>query len=344
MPRILPATESALREAADRFRAGRLTAFPTETVYGLGGATLNPEAVARLYALKGRPADNPLIAHVLDEAAARALTARWDDRASALARVFWPGPLTLVLPRAAHVPPEAAGGRDTIAIRSPAHPVARRLLEAFGGPVSAPSANRSGHVSPTTARHVADDFADAVLDHESSDETLLILDGGACEVGIESTVLDLSTDPPTLLRPGSISREAIEAIIGPIYAPSIDEQGDSPGTRRAHYAPRTRSELLPREALRERLHAMNPREPAAALVFDAAIVPPPHRALVMPAHAAAYAARLYSALREADDLRLTRLLIELPPSRIDLWASIHDRLARAVAEPETEATAPPPAF
>ncbi|MHC4210194.1 MAG: L-threonylcarbamoyladenylate synthase [Planctomycetota bacterium] len=323
MPRPVRATDDAIAEAAARLRDGRVVAFPTETVYGLGADTFRAAAIERVYALKGRPLDNPLIAHVLDDDQARAVVAGWDDRCTELARAFWPGPLTLVLPRAADVPDEATAGWPTIAVRSPAHPVARRLLAAFGGSVSAPSANRSGHVSPTRARHVADDFADAA--------ELLILDGGPCAVGIESTVLDLSGSVPSVLRPGAVTVEALRRLLGDVGVGDIASQAASPGTTMRHYAPRTAAELVPARELADRLRTL--REAAVVLCFDAAEVGAPHEAIPMPRAPDAYAGRLYEALREADALEPGRIVVELPPSSEGMWLAVHDRLRRATGGP-----------
>ncbi len=225
------------------------------------------------------------------------------------------------MPRGPLVPERATAGWPTIAVRAPAHPVARRLLLEFGGPVSAPSANRSGHVSPTTARHVADDFADTA--------DLLILDGGACDIGIESTVLDLTADPPAVLRPGAVTVEALRSVLGDVAVARSAGQVASPGTSPRHYAPWTAAELVEPEALAERLEAL--REPAVVLLRDPRRVPAPHRAIEMPAEAEAYAARLYDALREADAAGVARILIERPPGREGLWPAIADRLERATA-------------
>jgi L-threonylcarbamoyladenylate synthase len=230
MPLILPPTDANIRTAATRLRLGDVIAFPTETVYGLGGDTMNPAAIERIYRLKGRPADNPLIAHVAAQSEARVLAARWDDRCEKLALRFWPGPLTLVVPRADAVPGASTAGLPTIAVRCPNHPVARALLEEFAGPISAPSANRSGYVSPTTAQHVADDFADQV--------DMMVLDGGPCGGGIESTVLEVSDDVPRILRPGGVTAEQIRAVIGDVWQAPVARQAASPGTSMQHYSPR----------------------------------------------------------------------------------------------------------
>ena len=321
MPSLAPATEAAVVAAADRLRAGDPVVFPTETVYGLGADTFNAAAIERVYALKGRPADNPLIAHVLDADQARRVAAVWEDRCELLARRCWPGPLTIVVPKAAGVPEIATAGWPSIAVRAPAHPVARRLLEAFGGPISAPSANRSGGISPTTAGHVADDFADHA--------DLLVIDGGPCALGIESTVVDLTGDVARLLRPGSVGIEHLRAMLGEVAAPDSVTQAPSPGTSLRHYAPQTPTVIVDAADLAARLA----EAPAAATVlcFDAAGVPIPHRAIAMPATPEAYAARLYAALREADATRPERILVVRPPSVEGLWKAVHDRLGRATA-------------
>lgn len=324
MPRVVQATDVAVREAALLLRRGGVVTMPTETVYGLAADTFNAEAIARVFQLKDRPADNPLIAHVLDESQARRLAAHWDDRCRKLAEKFWPGPLTIVVRKARDVPAIATAGLETIAIRAPSHPVARRLLVAFGGPLSAPSANRSGAVSPTTAAHVAQDFAGM--------DDLLILDGGACAIGIESTVLELPDAIAArlrVLRPGGVTVESLRAVLGEVDAPWIEKQAAGPGTSPAHYAPRTPAELVAGEALASRLASR--RESAAVLCFNQSGIASPHRAIVMPAEAEAYAAKLYDALREADALKMARMVIELPPRTDGLWAAIHDRLRRATA-------------
>lgn len=228
---VVPAGDAAILEAAERLRAGALVAFPTETVYGLGGDATDDRAVAAIFEAKRRPSFNPLIVHLPSLAKALAVAA-FDARARSVAAKFWPGPLTLVLPRAADCPVSllASAGLETIAVRVPGHPVAHALLNAADRPIAAPSANRSGAVSPTRAEHVAAELGDAVA---------MILDGGACPVGIESTVLDLSGGTPKLLRPGAVTAEAIEAEIGPL---SYGDGGDgvrAPGQLESHYAPKT---------------------------------------------------------------------------------------------------------
>jgi L-threonylcarbamoyladenylate synthase len=268
--RMTPADAAHIVEAARCLRAGGLLAFPTETVYGLGADAANPRAVAGIYEAKGRPSFNPLIAHVADLAAARRI-ARFDARALALAEAFWPGPLTLVLPRTADCPVAdlATAGLDTVAIRVPAHPVAHALLQAFGGAVVAPSANISGHVSPTTAAHVLSDLGGRID---------MILDGGPVEVGVESTIVGC-LKVPMLLRPGGLPREAIERVLGGSLASPPDEPASdtnqplAPGMLASHYAPRTRVRLLaedvkPGEALLAFGPALLPGMEAAAAVLN----------------------------------------------------------------------------
>ena len=314
--------------AVSRLRSGNVVAFATETVYGLGADTFNPAALERIYQIKGRPFNNPLIAHVLDwdqarlvcdvSAAGESRFASFDT-AKELASRFWPGPLTLVLPKAPRVPPQATAGLATIAVRAPAHPVARKLLQAFSGPISAPSANRSGHVSPTRAQHVAEDFADA--------DDLLILDGGASDVGIESTVLDLTATPPRILRPGAITAERLRETLGEVQSPHLQTQTASPGTASQHYAPHTPAELVTTSEIQDRLRQS--QQPLAVLTFDASQVASPHKAIEMPRDAEEYARALYGALREADALGCERMIIESPPQEADLWRAITDRLRRA---------------
>ncbi len=320
MPRLATVSEAVIATAADRLRQGEPVAFPTETVYGLGADTFSETALQRVYALKGRPADNPLIAHVLDADQARRVTAAWDDRCELLARGCWPGALTIVAVKASGVPGIATAGWPSIAVRAPAHPVARRLLEVFGGPISAPSANRSGGVSPTTAGHVVDDFA--------GNAELLVLDGGPCGIGIESTVVDLTGEVARLLRPGSVGIERLRAMLGEVVASVGASQSASPGTTMRHYAPQTPTTIVEHAELAARL-AEAPT-PVIVVGFDDDL-PPPHKAIVMPATPDAYAARLYAALREADAGGPDRILVVRPPSDEGLWRAVHDRLRRATS-------------
>jgi L-threonylcarbamoyladenylate synthase len=315
-----------IERAAAVLRAGGIVAFPTETVYGLGANALDEAAVRKIFAAKGRPEYNPLICHVADAAAARALVAHWPLDAERLAAAFWPGPLTLVLPKQLRIPAVVTAGLPTVAVRVPAHPVALALLRAAGVPVAAPSANPHTRVSPTRAEHVARGLSEGVD---------LILDGGPTSVGIESTVLDLAGEQPRLLRPGGISADELTAILGraPIGAETLGatEPRPAPGMLDRHYAPRATVvlyEAAERASVERRAHhaaAAGQRVGALLLTtLDAAIDEP----IVMPDDPAAYARRLYAALHEADDGGCDLLLIEQVPAGA-AWAGVRDRLRRA---------------
>jgi L-threonylcarbamoyladenylate synthase len=329
------ATQSAIQAAAHRLVEGGLVAFPTETVYGLGADASQAAAVQSIYRVKGRPADHPLIVHVLDEAQAQAW-AQWPARAHRLAQAFWPGPLTLILPRLPGAPAWACAGQDSIGLRSPAHPVARALLEAFsargGQGVAAPSANRFGRISPTTASHVVE---------ELGTEAAWVLDGGACEVGLESTIVDLSRAAPVLLRPGAVGLADLQRVLGEPVAVSANvrdpfiREADAPrasGTLAAHYAPRTPLELLDgrRIAAAVAAEARRPGQRIAVWVRDAAQVPDAAVVRIMPVDATQCARMLYATLRELDASGATRILVESPPGDPD-WAAVADRLTRAAA-------------
>jgi L-threonylcarbamoyladenylate synthase len=309
----------SIEEAARLIREGELVAFPTETVYGLGGDATNERAVAKIFEAKGRPQFNPLISHVLDAGEARRLV-QWNETADKLAARFWPGPLTLVLPRAKNSPIAllATAGLDTAAIRAPAHPMAQALIRAAGRPIAAPSANRSGAVSPTRADHVAESLGNRVK---------LILDGGPCEVGLESTVLDLSTATPTLLRPGGATREAIEAVIGEVALsdaiPSGDAARKSPGQLDSHYAPARPVRLNATSvAGDEALLAFGPRPPAGARqVLN----------LSPDGDLTEAAANLFAHLRALDRPANTRIAV-MPIPQTGLGLAINDRLRRAAAD------------
>ncbi len=316
-----------ISRAVIRLAAGGLVAFPTETVYGLGADARNPSAVARVFELKGRPAHNPLIVHVSGPAMARRLVDHWSEDAQRLAEAFWPGPLTLVLARSGEVNDLITGGGGTVALRAPDHPVALALIERFGSPLVGPSANPSGRVSPTTAQHVRDAF---------SPEDVMVLDGGACRAGIESSVVDLTEDPPRVLRPGLVSPQEIARVLGRPVA-RAGERGAvgvarSPGLLAQHYAPVAPATLYEIEQWPElaRAHA---GERVVALARGSVPPAPGLTVIAMPRTAREYASRLYAALREADALRPSVIAIERPPERDaedpDLWAAIEDRLSRA---------------
>jgi L-threonylcarbamoyladenylate synthase len=313
-----------LLPAVEALRRGALVAFPTETVYGLGAHALDPAAVARIFAAKGRPDFNPLIVHTATAEGARALARGWPQAAERLAAAFWPGPLTLVVPKNESVPDGVTAGLATVALRVPAHPVAHALLAAAGIPVAAPSANRSTRVSPTTAAHVVRGLGDRVA---------VVVDGGACPLGIESTVVSLVGDRPTLLRPGSVSLEALREVVGEVALPAAEPGGSaarpSPGMMERHYAPR--AELLVMAAgERERLLSGAGDRPTGALLLAPAPGAPLALAVAMPREPAAYAARLYAALHEADEAGCERLLVDAVPDA-PAWAAVRDRLGRAAA-------------
>ena len=320
--RLVEPTAQSIAEAARLLRAGGLVAFPTETVYGLGGDATNERAVAAIFEAKGRPQFNPLISHVLDAGEARRLV-RWNDVADRLAARFWPGPLTLVLPRASGSPIAllATAGLDTAAIRAPSHPVAQALIRAAGRPLAAPSANRSGAISPTRAEHVAESLGERVA---------LILDGGPCTVGVESTVLDLSTMTPTLLRPGGATREAIEAVIGPVALSDAVASGESPlkspGQLTSHYAPGRplRLEATTVEA-DEGLLAFGRDVPEGARLT---------RNLSAAGDLGEAAANLFAMLRALDQRGINRIAV-MPIPQAGLGLAINDRLRRAAADDAT---------
>jgi len=312
--RCLPADAAAIAEAAAIVKAGGLVAFPTETVYGLGADAGNDRAVARLFEAKGRPRFNPLIVHVATAADAARL-ADLDTRAAALAARFWPGPLTLVMKRRADcgVSPLASAGLDTLAVRVPDHPTAQALLAAAGRPIAAPSANRSGTLSPTNAAHVV-----AGLDGRVD----LVLDGGQCPVGLESTIVDLSVTPPALLRPGGLAVADIEVVAGPLAAPDAEGAVKSPGRLARHYAPAHPIRLKAAAATGdEALIGFGPEVPAGAQVtFNLS----PGGDLVEAA------ANLFAMLHEADGAEVAAIAVMAIPER-GLGRAINDRLRRAAA-------------
>ncbi|MBX3599809.1 MAG: threonylcarbamoyl-AMP synthase [Rubrivivax sp.] len=331
---------AAVRTAAARLAAGRLVAFPTETVYGLGARADDDAAVARIFAAKGRPADHPLIVHVAGRDAAAHFAAHWPASADRLARAFWPGPLTLIVPRRPGVAAAAAGGQDSIGLRLPAHPVALALLReaaALGVPgVAAPSANRFGRVSPTTAAHVRTEFEG--LD-ASVEPVLTVLDGGACDVGIESAIVDCTRERPALLRPGQLSRARLEAVLGqPLAAPDAASPRAS-GTLASHYAPGVPVRLLAHDELRRRLQALAARPMAQGGQGDAPVgvysrldpgLSPGWLHRAMPGDAAAAAHELFAVLRELDAAGVAAIWVEQPPAGA-AWDGVRDRLQRAAA-------------
>jgi L-threonylcarbamoyladenylate synthase len=319
-------SEDHLEQAARLLRQGGLVAFPTETVYGLGADASNPAAVRRIFAAKGRPADHPLIVHLADASQLKGWAADVPRAAWLLAEKFWPGPLTMVLRKAPHVNELVTGGQDSIGIRVPSHPVAQQLLRAFGGGIAGPSANKFGKLSPTTAAHVAGELGDAVD---------MILDGGECEVGIESTIVDLTRDPPAILRPGRIgARQIGDALLAQLGQDLADRPRVS-GSLASHYAPRLPLKLVHPDLLENflRQHAAipvavlarrgRPRNSRAALWQ------------VAPESPQDYAHILYAVLRRLDESGCRLILVEEPP-QLPEWVAVRDRLQRA-ATPEPAA-------
>jgi L-threonylcarbamoyladenylate synthase len=329
-PEPPPATRAALDRAATVLRAGGLVAIPTETVYGLAADALDAEAVAGIFRAKGRPATNPLIVHVADAAMARGLAASWPAAAEAIASRLWPGPVTVVVPRGPLIPDVVTAGGPTVALRCPDHRLTRLLIEMAARPLAAPSANRSEMVSPTTAHHVLESLGERVD---------LILDGGPCARGIESTVVDCTTSPPRILRPGPLDQATLEAAVGgPVHGAAGGETpaaaARSPGLQPRHYAPRTPLELgvdpcrraaeLVGEGRRAGWLTLRPADPEVRRLAGAAslvIVP-------MPLDPEEYARLLYATLRALDQRHLERILVDEPPDTPP-WAAVRDRLARA---------------
>jgi L-threonylcarbamoyladenylate synthase len=305
-----------VRRAADILRRGGLVAFPTETVYGLGADASNPSAVARLYSVKRRPADHPVIVHFASPAEAFTWGREVPEVAKTLTSRFWPGPLTLILKRSDKAKDFVTGGQDSVGVRVPAHPVAHKMLELFGGGVAAPSANRFGEVSPTTAAHVRTDLGADVE---------LVLEGGPTEVGIESTIVDLSGASPMLLRPGDISASQIECVLGRALEQKTERAPRHSGGMERHYAPRTPAKLVATHDLDREIARLGDK--VAVLAFSR----PDERVdfwLRMPRDAHAYARKLYAALRELDTAGCEAILIEAPPAEPE-WEAVRDRLQRA---------------
>ena len=308
--------------AVEVLRRGGLIGLPTETVYGLGADASNELAVRRIFAVKGRPSNHPLIVHLASVERAREWSSHFSPHAEALARAFWPGPLTLIVRRNARASDAVTGGQDTVGLRVPRHPLALELLARFGGGVAAPSANRFGKVSPTTAAHVQS---------ELGAEVDLVLDGGPSEVGVESTIVDVSTDTPRLLRPGGVPREALEAVLGrPVELLTKAEGVRAPGLLESHYAPRaglwlvTAAELFD-EARRRAADGAK----VVVLAPEGTPLPPGVVLLTVPPDAEGFARVLFARLREAD--ALGDVLLAVPPGEAGLGLAVRDRLQRAAA-------------
>ncbi len=320
--------------AVSRLRSGGMVAFPTETVYGLGAPALDAAAVDRVFALKGRPANNPLIVHVSGIEMARRVVASWPRDAETLARAFWPGPLTLVLPKAPSVPPVVTAGGPNVAVRCPDHPLTLALLEVLGEPLVGPSANLSGRVSPTAAAHVAESFTPAQV---------FVLDGGPCRRGIESTVVTLAEPVPRVLRPGVIGAKEITDVLGhevrgfdgaelPPASPAAPLE--SPGRLESHYAPLAPAVLVDRAGLESLLRSARGR--VAVLAHEPLDIRPPHTLERMPTDASAYAAAIYAALRRADAGSPDVIAVLRPAltGGVDapVWEAVLDRLRRATSD------------
>jgi L-threonylcarbamoyladenylate synthase len=318
-----------IERAVAALRSGGLIALPTETVYGLGADASNDDAVRRVFEVKGRPSDHPLIIHLADAAQLEQWAASVSPTAQLLADAFWPGPLTLLVERSSSVSPVVTGGRPTVGIRVPDHPVALELLRSFGGGIAAPSANRFGRVSPTTAAHVIADLGDDVD---------VVLDGGPCRVGVESTIVDLTTDRPVVLRAGGVSVDRLEEVLGysiDIYVGAEPSTGGAraPGMLEAHYAPNARVVLCVEHEIAEVLIEVlgSATGPVGLLAGSALVGLPEDIVELEPAGTADdYAAVLYSRLRQADRLGLS-VLVCVPPPEVGVGVAVNDRLRRAAA-------------
>jgi L-threonylcarbamoyladenylate synthase len=316
---VVRATQTEIEEAVETLRAGDLVVFPTETVYGLGANASNPAAVRKIFEVKGRPADHPVIVHLDDPRYLHRWVANVPPPAERLAAVFWPGPLTLILPKADNVNDIVTGGQDSIGIRIPSHSIAQQLLTAFGGGIAAPSANRYGRLSPTKPEHVRDEFGDAVR---------VILDGGDSPIGLESTIVSCINDEVRLLRPGFITRSQIQAVVGELAVGGTEPR--APGDRALHYAPSTPLEIVPADVLEARAGELVAREEKVAVL---AMRPPLHTTRFMTWINAgkkpdAYAHNLYNHLRTLDRAGCVRILVQELPQE-ERWAAILDRLQHA---------------
>ena len=334
VPWIEPPTEENVTRAVAWLRAGELIGLPTETVYGLAADARNPDAVAKIYAAKGRPVDHPLIVHVASADAAKAWAATWPEAAEKLAAAFWPGPMTLFVKRANHVLDVVTGGQDTVGLRVPSHPVAQAVLREFGPGLAAPSANQFGQVSATTAEHVAAEFPDRLL---------FILDGGACDVGVESTIVDVSGDTARILRPGRVRANEIEQVLGVALGSVANDAAAAPrvaGSLASHYAPRTPTIMLEERRLRTQLRAFRQaqdRGPTRCVITHSFDVEPSAklRAIRLAADAQTWEYELYALLRALDSERYGTLIIEAPPQGPE-WDAVNDRVQRATQRDNVE--------
>lgn len=321
---------AAVERAAERLRAGEVVAVPTETVYGLAANALDPAAVARIYAVKGRPAHNPVIVHVASRSMARECASDWTPLADRLADVFWPGPLTLVLPRASRIPDIVTAGGSTVGIRWPQHPFMQALIRACGFPLAAPSANLANRLSPTNAGHVLSQLGDRVA---------LVVDGGDCNVGIESTVVDASAEAPRILRPGMIDEPALRAaagtsvVLSELVGVAPGQPLQSPGQLARHYSPRARLEVWSwrDDAELARRLAESGVAPDRTYVVTHHQVPhllPLSQVILIPDDPEAFARALYAQLHQCDDVGAELIVVEAPPA-VPGWAGVADRLRRA---------------
>ena len=329
-PRIEAATDDSVSRAVARLRAGEAIGLPTETVYGLAADAGNAEAVARIFSAKGRPTAHPLIVHVASVDAARSWAAEWPEVATKLAAAFWPGPMTLIVKRAAHVLDCVTAGQDTVGLRVPSHPVAQAVLREFASPshasagLAAPSANQFGQVSPTTALHVAAEFPD---------HALFILDGGACEVGVESTIIDVSSGSVRVLRPGRVRASAIEQVLGVALAEPGPHAPQVSGTLPSHYAPHTQTLMLATARLKMQLRAYRHaqvRQPMRCVITHSFDAEPAERLRVirLAADAQTWERELYALLRALDQEHYGTLIVETPPETPE-WEAVNDRIRRA---------------
>jgi L-threonylcarbamoyladenylate synthase len=309
-----------IARAVTLLRAGSIVAFPTETVYGLGADATNDEALRRIFSIKGRPADHPLIVHLAASVQMQDWARDIPPAAYALAERFWPGPLTLILRRRAWVSALVTGGQETIGLRVPAHPVALELLNAFGGGVAAPSANRFGRISPTSAEHVRQELGDGPD---------LILEGGACRVGIESTIVALTDGNPVILRPGGISPAALEAVMGQkVTLPGITRTVRVPGMLASHYAPETPLRLVGSAELPDVAASLAAKGRRAAVMALSGYRSATGQTVAMPSEPSAYGYDLYAVIRMLDNGRHDAILVETPP-QTEAWLAVNDRLQRA---------------
>jgi len=325
---MVRATQSEIEAAVEALRAGELVAFPTETVYGLGANAQNPAALRKVFAAKGRPAHHPLIVHLDSARYLHRWTQKLSPEAEKLAARFWPGPLTLVLPKAPHVLDAVTGGQDTVAIRVPGHPMAQQLLTAFGGGIAAPSANRYGHLSPTRAEHVRDELGDAVR---------IVLDGGECQVGVESTIVSCTDGTVRLLRPGAVTLSQLRSVVGDVQIGADATAPRVPGSTQSHYAPTTPVELVPGDGLEVFAGSLNDQGERVAVL--AMRLPLKTLPLVTWINAGrkpqTYAHDLYANLRTLDKAGCARILVQEVPGD-ERWDAVRDRLQKAAARNVTD--------